>query len=322
MKRFALLPGTKENLVHCPKCGKKRFRPYLDTASNEVLSNYGRCNREDSCGHSAFPYDVLKASNFAHPAPLARKTPPPPAPRIQTEFLGFRLMMDTYGSCPLTRWIESSFGAEALDLVHQRFALGVLEDEANPAWPWTVHWHIDEQGRIHTAKLMRYVTIKGRCRRLKKEHLGGEFVQSIQWIHKLIDNPPEPWTQTLYGLQQLHQKPRESVAIVEGYKTAIVCSIAFPDRIWLGADSIHTLTSYGEECPLLTPLRGRDIHLVPDLGKGAEVWREALSKLHKAGHRASIDTRFEKAARVRGMEDGDLEDFVFEYIYKKQTAEV
>lgn len=322
MKRFTLLPGTKENLRHCPKCGKKRFRPYLDTRTNEVLDAYGRCNREDSCGHSAFPFEILKAGGFEKPLPPLAKTPPPPAPRVQTEFVDFGWMEDTYGSCPLTMWVEDTFGEQALNLVHERFALGVLHDPNNPAFPWTVHWHVDVEGKLHTAKLMRYTIVNGRCRRLKKEHLGGEFLPSFQWLHKLIDNPPEPWTQTLYGLQQLQQKPRESVAIVEGYRTAIVCSIAFPSRIWLAADSIHTLTAYGDDCPILAPLRGRDIHLVPDLGKGAEVWRDALAKLHRAGHRASIDTRFEVEARKRGMCEGDLEDFVFEFIYKKQAAEI
>ena len=58
-RRFQLLSGTAKNSLPCPQCGKKRFRPYLDTRTGEVLEEFGVCNRQDSCGFSSFPHEVV-----------------------------------------------------------------------------------------------------------------------------------------------------------------------------------------------------------------------------------------------------------------------
>ena len=37
---------------NCPSCGKKRYVRFLNTETNEYLDyNYGRCDRETSCGY-------------------------------------------------------------------------------------------------------------------------------------------------------------------------------------------------------------------------------------------------------------------------------
>ena len=37
----------------CPNCGKRRFVPYVLTEDNETIVNpdWGRCDRENSCGY-------------------------------------------------------------------------------------------------------------------------------------------------------------------------------------------------------------------------------------------------------------------------------
>ena len=45
MFKYALQPGSKK--THCPKCGKKRFVPYINNQTKEILHHtVGRCDRE------------------------------------------------------------------------------------------------------------------------------------------------------------------------------------------------------------------------------------------------------------------------------------
>jgi len=315
-KRFQLLNGGKEN-PPCPKCGKNRFRAYLDTVTGEVLARFGVCNRVDSCGFTAFPSHLLTGSAV----PVPRPVPVRPRRREQEYFYPVPCLNWMDGHSPLHLWILERFGAAELERVVLRFGLGAMKEPGGADYPWTVHWHIDERGRLHTAKLMKYrrVEVPGGAPIMKRVKEG----YCIDWLHTILEpiegkplgsgNGEEPWTQTLYGLQQLSTRRAEPVAIVEGYRTAIVCSIYFPGYVWIGADSISSLTAYGDDCPLLKPLKGRRVFLFPDLGDGESKWRGALPKIHAAGVPALIDSRFSNLAERIGMKSGDIEDLLLRY---------
>ena len=315
-RRFQLLNGSKEN-PPCPKCGKNRFRPYLDTSTGEVLERFGVCNRVDSCGFSSFPSHLLGQAP-GNPVPFI---PPKPKKREQKTFFPVRFFNALDGRSPLHSWIAERFGEEELERVVLRFGLGAVRMEGEEGFPWTLHWHIDERGRIHTAKMMKYrrVPVPGGLPVMKREKQG----HSIDWLHGFFEpqegrilgtgDGEEPWTQTLYGLQQLSTRKTAPVAIVEGYRTAIVCSIYLPSWVWIGADSISSLTAYGNDCPLLQPLKGREVFLFPDLGDGEKRWKEALPKIHQAGILASLDLRFSAIAKRAKMEGGDLEDLLLRF---------
>ena len=319
-RRFQLLNGSKEN-PPCPRCGKRRFRPYLDTLTGEVLERFGVCNRVDSCGFSAFPSHLLERGSGKVPQPVPPLVPPRPKKREQRTFFHVSLFNDLDGFSPLHLWIRERFGAEELERACLRFGLGALNMEGAGGYAWTLHWHIDEKGRLHTAKMMQYERreIAGAPPVLKRVKKG----YSIDWLHTYMEpvegvvlgsqEGEQPWTQTLYGLQQLQSRKGAPVAIVEGYRTAIVCSIYLPGWIWIGADSISSLTAYGNDCPLLQPLKGRAVTLFPDLGDGEKRWKGALPRIHAAGILATIDTRFSTLAKREGMDSGDLEDLLLRF---------
>lgn len=48
--RYILDNRRNKKKVKCPSCGQKTFTNYLDTQTNELLPEYGRCDRENSCG--------------------------------------------------------------------------------------------------------------------------------------------------------------------------------------------------------------------------------------------------------------------------------
>ena len=60
----------------CPKCGQRRFVPYVSTLDGKTLagSEYGRCDREQSCGYQLYPGKDVNAGDIK---PVEVKIEPP-----------------------------------------------------------------------------------------------------------------------------------------------------------------------------------------------------------------------------------------------------
>ena len=53
----SLEKGSKKHI--CPKCNKKRYVRFINNETNEYLDyNFGRCDRETSCGYFNKPNDL------------------------------------------------------------------------------------------------------------------------------------------------------------------------------------------------------------------------------------------------------------------------
>ena len=61
------------------------------------------------------------------------------------------------------------------------------------------------------------------------------------------------------------------VALVEAAKTAHIGAILMPEMVWLSTEGIMGLTA-----ERLRPLKGREVILFPDEGKGYELWSERI----------------------------------------------
>jgi hypothetical protein len=318
-RRFRLLSGTRENLKACPQCQKKRFRPYLDELTGEVLEAYGVCNRADSCGFSEFPHELLKDAKGERgelyggkplPSPLVRRVTAKNK-REQREYLPASLVSELDGRSPLTDFFQERFGREALLEVLRRFPTGTAVKGGKV---FSVHWHLDERGRVHTGKMMRYEKRENEVGRAVLKRLKGKG--DTNWIHALLDPPfsPENWTQTLFGVTQLKERPFDPVAVCEGYRTAMTASLYFPAYVWTAVDSKDTLTAYEGSCSVLAPLKGREVVLFPDLGKGLEDWKRKEEALKSSGFLVTTDTRLEELATPEEREEGlDLEDFLLRF---------
>ena len=318
-RRFQLLSGTAKNSLPCPQCGKKRFRPYLDTRTGELLENFGVCNRQDSCGFSSFPHEVLERDRKEKGETFGGKPLPAPSlprqvaksKRKQREYLPYSLVSEFEGRSPLTDFFEKRFGRDKLLEVLYRFPTGTaLLGEKR----FSVHWHLDEEGRVHTGKMMRYEERENELGKPVLKRLKGKG--DTTWVHSFLDTPPDPedWTQTLFGVTQLKERPLAPVAVCEGYRTAMTASLYFPAYVWTAVDSKDVLTAYEGTCSVLAPLKGRQVVLFPDLGKGLETWKEKLETLHKFGFLASIDSRLDELATEEERKEGvDLEDFLLRF---------
>lgn len=186
------------------------------------------------------------------------------------------------------RWLRATYGVAAAERVAELYKPGGVDDKV-------VFWQRDVEGRIRTGKIMEYDAATGR--RLKGSG-------AIDWVHALMRREgvlPAEWelTQSLYGEHLLRTMPTATVAIVEAPKTAHVGSILLPDLVWVAVDSLSGLTA-----ERLRPLKGRNVILFPDEGKGYGVWSAKVEEIAR-----EVGFNYRVSGIMEGKEEGaDIAD--------------
>lgn len=73
--KWSLRKGGKKE--RCPQCGKMRFVPFVLTADPTVKAgpDYGRCDREQSCGYFLYPGGEVKIDTDREYIPEPPKDP-------------------------------------------------------------------------------------------------------------------------------------------------------------------------------------------------------------------------------------------------------
>lgn len=97
---------------------------------------------------------------------------------------------------------------------------------------------------------------------------------------------------------------KSKIGIVESEKTAIVCSIIYPEFIWIATGSKNNLN-----LKRFSPLLGYDCTLFPDRDglTGDGNWQAKAEELAKIGHHIKIDTTL---SRYPGETHDDLADII------------
>ena len=189
--------------------------------------------------------------------------------------------------------------------------------------PWidgrVCFWQIDEQGRPHGGKLMRY-GVDGK--RDKTENPG--WIYNQKGIREQLDLEHNEYRATLFGLHLLNRYPQATINIVESEKTALICANAYghPDRsLWMACGGLKFL-----KLESLHPLidQGRRVWLWPDKD-GVEDWKQKCE--HLLSDHVSITTRYLEENWIE--EDGpkaDVADVILRLmqrpdIYVKRTVQ-
>jgi hypothetical protein len=329
--RFVLLTGNRANLLPCPKCGKRKFRPYLDKKTGEVLEDFGACNRAENCGFSRFPSEIIERDKALRALKHGEPLPPPlqvrtkPAeefalpsetPRVQEVFWDWGAWHFFEGQSEraglLGGWLRERFGPDTEDAIRERFTFNSYDFHGRI---YEVFWHISLPANLHTAHL---IEMRREGDRLKRAKVPGANL----WLHKLpafVEEAPEVWTQTLFGLPQLQTFKnlpplKNPVRVVEGYRTAIVCSLYFPEFVWLGASSLQGLSLYSYT--VCEPLRPYCIELFPDLSlQAVEEWTKHAEELRKRGYKCQVHRGLWDFVEAGGGPEkfGDIEDFLLQF---------
>ena len=294
----------RESRHRCPQCRRRGvFTRYIDTYNNMYINdNVGKCNRIDKCGYHYTPkqyftdngYRVREWENgkIIGKFPFSHCQTPPTigyiAESVAAESHHRALLSDH------VVWLIVRFGEERAREVVERYGVG------GDILGRTIFWQRDIEGRLRTGKIMSFDTTTGR-----RHHRAG----SIDWVHSLLRRQgvlDDEWhlVQCLYGEHLLTHHPTRVVALVEAYKTAHVGSILYPEYLWLATDSLSGLNA-----ERLKPLKGREVLLLPDEGRGFECWSRKVAEIAPS---IGFDYRISSFVELNGGCGDDIVDLVVE----------
>ena len=150
-----------------------------------------------------------------------------------------------------------------------------------------VFWQIDDEGRVHSGKLMRYGTNGKR----DKDRITGKpgWMHNQEGIRERCDMEHHEYRATMFGMHLLKRYPEATINIVESEKTALICATAYGDmekNLWMACGGLEFLKLDSLQTLIAT---GRKIWIWPDKD-GVEKWRDKVS--HLLSDNMGITTKF------------------------------
>jgi hypothetical protein len=299
-------PGSKTT---CPACGHhKRFSHYIDEENKITFPDFvGKCDRVDSCGYNYTPKQYFEEHGFKKLFPhynvwqypthwIAQKTQRP------TSYIPRTLMQQSLSHYPenaLYQYLSTIMPPQEVLQLFQRYHVGTAKAGGGGS---TVFWQVDAQDRVHTGKVITYDPATGH--RLK------DYNHHITWAHSLLKIKDFNLEQSLFGADQIPQRPDDTIAIVESEKTAIIATHYAPQYLWLATGG-KTMCFNPEA---LAALKGRKIIMVPDL-QGLEEWRSRIKYILSSTIDVYINPQLEAIATDQERQQGlDIADFLVQGI--------
>lgn len=248
--KWSLRKGGKKE--RCPQCSKMRFVPFVLTADPTVKAGheYGRCDREQSCGYFRYPGGEVKAETDREYTP-----DPPKDPILFPSELAEKETVTVSNS--LFRAYVGIAGPVKL------YNTMLLYHCGTGGHGECIYYQYDGE-HVRTAKAILY----GKDGHRVKTEDGG---LPVWWLHKSPAmrqyTAGKELKQCLFGQHLLSIYPNASVYVVEAEKTAVMMAATdskpAKERLWLACGGSQMLKGAID----LMPLIGRDVTLVPDDGQ-------------------------------------------------------
>lgn len=243
--------GKKER---CPQCGKMRFVPFVLNADPSVKAGaeYGRCDREQSCGYFRYPGGEVKVESEREYIKEPPKEPIlMPADEVMEAYPDYRNNSLLLAYIPL-------FG-EHWPMISGRM---IAYHCGTGSHGECIYYQFDGT-HVRTAKAILY----GKDGHRLKTEDGG---LPVWWLHKSPAlrqyTAGKELKQCFFGQHLLRQYPNAKVYVVEAEKTAVMMAATDKDgkgRLWIACGGSQMLKGAID----LMPLQGRDVYLVPDDGQ-------------------------------------------------------
>jgi hypothetical protein len=255
--KYSLVKGGAKD--KCPYCGHetnaKTWKRYQNNETGELLPiEFGRCNRQESCGKWIKPNGKVSTKDL----------PPPPPPKpISTHpqsWVDYSLQFAEQTN--LYQFLKTIFAESLIRRAFNLYQVGGLLSKKDRIKDWNnacVFWLKNGRGEVLGGKVMQYIPETGK--RAKNGKYGG-----ITWLHSL--NRLEDWNlgKCLFGEHLLAQYPDKAIGIVESEKTSIIASMFNQNYLWLATGGKANL-----QPERLIALSNRKVILFPDFG-AEESW--------------------------------------------------
>jgi len=297
MYKYSLQSGSKKTT--CPKCGKKRFVPYINNQTNEILHHtVGRCDREVNCGYHLRPKDYFnenktledlsKQNNHEYSSSVNPKR------SRGTNHPNHYIKRSLKATDNFTTFLHTIFSDKQVKQIVETYKIGTSTHWNNA----TIFWQIDDQNNIRAGKVILYNNT-------------GHRSKYATWIHSILLKKKVITTyhlnQCLFGLHLINTNTKP-IAIVESEKTACIMSIAFPKYLWLATGGSNNIAD-----KYFTPIKNRPIILFPDLSIDNSVfdkWYQKTLELQRFGFDITTSTLLEDIATETDKQNGlDIADF-------------
>ena len=297
MYKYSLQKSSKK--THCPKCGKKRFVPYINNETNEILHHtIGRCDREVNCGYHLTPKDYFNENKTLED--LSKHNNHEYSRSVNPERSRGTFHPNHYIERSLkstdnfTTYLRTIFTPHKVKQVMDRYKIGTSTHWKNA----TIFWQIDNQNNIRAGKVILYNNT-------------GHRSKYATWIHSILLKKKVITTyhlnQCLFGLHLINGNSKP-IAIVESEKTACVMSIVFPKYLWLATGGSNNIAD-----KYFTPVKDRKIILFPDLSIDNSIfdkWHQKTIELQKFGFDITTSTLLEEFANETDKQNGfDIADY-------------
>lgn len=276
-------PGRSRLKMTCPSCGRtKCFTPYIDVETGTIVgSQFGRCDHERTCGYHNPPKgkDVGERDVWTSGNKCLKEFKPPENPNMinYIPFGDFAKTVNPDNRNTLFKFLSYLWGEERVSDIFRRYYVGTMD-----LWSWSgccIFWQIDKNFVCRTGKIMDFG--------IKRDE-SGEMIDVKRVKEKTGDNDEKPHVmfyhslngndfllrQCLFGEHLLSSYPDKTVNLVESEKTAIICSINRPDKLFVATGGLQNL-----RFDVVSVLRERKTIAFPDKGSAYDVWKEKVGNM-------------------------------------------
>lgn len=318
-------PSSK---YRCPSCNQqKRFTRYIDTETGEQLPDHvGRCDREDKCGYHYTPKQYFEDTKHERQYTYQYKRPQPPIKKIEPK-KPIDYLPEEVLNKSTEDWERNNFASFLIQI----FGNEVAKDRSelylignSKLWKGaTAFWFVDIKTNVRQVKVMHYTIGTGTINRTKSHQLAykwsdktKDYFEDINHSDKIykagkkiLNNQEANLLDCFFGEHLLMLYPERKVAIVESEKTAIICSVYYPNYVWIATGGTNGCKwTKREVCKVL---EGREVVLFPDLNC-FEKWSEKAKEIQSiVSCKIKVSSILEKNATEEQRSKGyDLADFV------------
>lgn len=307
--------------VTCPKCGHaKCFSQLIDEEGNVIHPELGYCDRRNKCAYEPADFynehpDFLSrfrkhsVSGWATPRQYTKPQPvAEPQPDVLPNEWITKYFDKTFSGSGFTYFLSWLFTKKEVGTAVCTYWLGVYSGAWYANDGAVIFPYIDIDFRVRYMKVMLYHFYGEYAgKNVKPEHgtfdthtiSGGRKIGSLYSMLKAKGEVKGELNlkQCLFGEHLLRCYPDKKVRLVESEKSAVVCSIIYPDEIWLGTAGKGNMSER-----LLSVLRGRDVTAYPDRD-GLKEWAKKAKELAEHGIAIKVSVYIRGWLQRKHMDD-------------------
>ena len=286
--------NKKKNIYKCFVCGKGG-----DVI--RLVQDYQNLSFAEACDWLVREFQVVVTQNEP-PAVKSAQSVPETKPLVPLDAALVQQSQGVNSEFCQALVAQGYMTQQQMQAAAARYRLGMTKDRA------VIFWEIDSRQQVRTGKMMHYLAD---CHR-DKQH-------TPTWVHSVLQGRQPVGFNLQHCLFGLHltsdiSHQTSPVCVVESEKTAVICSVHFPDAVWLSCGGLQMLKP-----ELLAPLVNYKVILFPDTDEQGEAYRTWLNIAQEAQrcypfkHPLRVSALLETEATAdQKRRKIDIADFLFE----------